>query len=209
MELDAWKEIWKDADLEEKSKPGNAEILEMIGKLPRNPIAKMKHSVLVETILIVVLFGGVAIFYFIAFNGSFNSVAWLYLILIGLSVIYYYRKWKLLSEMQCAACQVKSNLQRQVSTLDRYVRFYLWAGTLIVPLIFTFLGVLFYYKFPRGNAIFIFPPFGITGLKSWLIWLVFISVFTAILYRVNRWYVSRLYGRHVERLKELLNQMEE
>jgi hypothetical protein len=209
MELDAWKEIWKDTDREKNTKPGNAEILDMIGRLPRNPIAKMKHTVLVETILIVVLFGGVAIFYFIAFNGNFNSVAWLYIVMTALFGMYYYRKWKLLSEMQCAACQVKSNLQRQVNTLEKYIRFYLIAGTVFVPLIFIFLGVLFYYKFPTGNSIFIFPPIGTTGLKSWVIWLAFISVFTVLLYMANRWYVNRLYSRHVEKLKQLLNQMEE
>jgi len=209
MELDAMKEIWKEGGFEKKPQPGNIEILDMISRLPRNPIAKMKHTVLAETITIVVLFGGVAIFYFIAFNGNFNSVAWLYLIMIALSVLYYYRKWKLLSEMQCVACQVKSNLQRQVKTLEKYVRFYLIAGTLLVPLIFVFLGVLFYYKFPAGNSIFIFPPFGTNSLKSWVIWLAFTIVFTILLYIVNRWYVDRLYGRHVDRLKQLLNQMEE
>lgn len=209
MELDAWKEIWKDASREKTAKPGNAEILDMISRLPRNPIAKMKHAVLAETILIVVLFGGVAMFYFIAFNGKFNSVAWLYIVMTGLFGAYYYRKWKLLSEMQCTACQVKSNLQRQVDTLEKYIRFYLVAGTVFVPLIFIFLGVLFYYKFPAGNSIFIFAPIGSTSLKSWSVWAAFMLVFTGLLYITNRWYVNRLYGRHVAKLKQLLNQMEE
>ena len=209
MELDALKEIWQDAGEKNGLKPGNTEILDMLNKSSKSPVAKMIHNVLVEMILVIVLFGGVAIFYFIAFKGRFNSVAWLYIVTACLSTWYYYRKWKLLHSMQCVACQVKSNLQLQVNTLEKYIRFYLIVGTAIVPFLFIFLGVLFFYNFPSGRFDPLFPPLYTASVKKWAIWVLSQSAFTALVYVVNRFYVNKLYGRHIRKLKELVNQMEE
>jgi hypothetical protein len=221
MELDALKEIWKDAGEKKEQLPGNAEILNMLNKSSNGPVAKMMRNVLAEAIFIIVLFGAVAVFYFTAFKGMFSSIAWVYLITAALFVFYYYRKWKLLNEMQCAACQVKSNLKRQVRTLEKYIRFYLLAGTAMVPLVFIFLGILFYYKFPAGSLGFILPPMqntatsiplqnaGISMLKASFIWIVFLSLITIVVYRGSRWFINRLYGQHILKLKQLIDQMEE
>jgi hypothetical protein len=209
MELDSLKEIWNDAGEKNERQPANTEILEMLTKSSKSPVAKMMHNVLVEMILIIVLFGGVAVFYFIAFKGRFNSIAWLYLITAGLSTWYYYSKWKLLHSMQCVACQVKSNLQLQVNTLEKYIRFYLIAGTAIVPFLFIFLGILFYYNFPSARLDPLFPPIYTASVKKWALWVLSQSAFTALVYFVNKWYVNRLYGRHTRKLKELVSQMEE
>ena len=212
MELDSLKEIWKDAGDKSGPPPGNAEIIDMLGKSSKSPIAKMMNNVLKEAIWIIIVFGGVAVYYFIAFKGMFNSVAWLYIITAGLCVFYYYRKWKLLHEMQCVACRVKSNLQQQVQTLENYVRFYLLAGTALVPLLFAFLGFLFYYKFPTGSFSFIFPPMyksSGAALIAWGTWVLSLSVTTIFTYFGNRWFINRLYGRHILQLKRILDQMAE
>jgi hypothetical protein len=209
MELDELKEIWKDAGEKNGPRPGNTEILDMLSKSSKSPVAKMMHNVLVEMILIIVLFGGVAVFYFFAFKGRFISISWLYIATACLSTFYYYRKWKLLHEMQCVACQVKSNLQLQVKTLEKYIRFYLIAGTAIVPLLFIFFGVLFYLSFPSGRFDPLFPPLYTAFGKKWIIWALSQSAFTAFVYLANRWYINKLYGRHIRKLKELICQMEE
>jgi len=212
MELDKLKEIWNDAGSENKSLPGDAVIMDMIGKSSKSPVARMIRNVLVELILIIILFGGVAVFYFIAFKGMFNSVAWLYIITGAIFVFYYYRKWKLLHEMQCVACRVKSNLQLQVRKLESYTRFYLLAGTALVPLLFILLGVLFYYKFPAGAFSFIFPPLYKSAdgvILALVIWAVSLTIITALVYAGNRWYVNKLYGKHIGKLKQLLTQMED
>jgi len=212
MDLDVLKELWRDVEHKGSEQPANAEIIGMLKKSSQSPVAKMKRNVLIETVFIVVLFGVVAIYYFIAFNGRFNSIAWLYTGLAILFVLYYYRKWKLLEGMQCVACQVKSNLQRQVQSLERYIRFYLLAGTVVVPLIFLFLGFLFYYKFPTGAFYFIFPAVNkSTGavIAGWMFWVISLSLVSMLSYYGNRYFINRLYGRHIRQLRQILNQMEE
>ena len=209
MELDTLKEIWQDAGDKNEQAPRNSEIMEMLNKSPKNPVAKMMRNVLIEMTLIIVLFGGVALFYFIAFKGRFISIAWVYIITAALYVFYYYRKWKLLHSMQCVACQVKSNLQRQVNKLTSYVRFYLVSGTAIVPVIFIFLGFLFYFKFPEGALNPIFPPSKEVTLFTWAAWIVSLTAITLFAWWGNRYFIKKLYGQHILRLKELLSQMEE
>jgi len=221
MELDALKEIWKGAGEKKEQLPGNTEILNMLNKSSKSPVAKMMRNVLAEAIIIIVSFGAVAIFYFTAFKGRFSSIAWVYVVIAAFFVFYYYRKWKLLNEMQCVACQVKSNLKRQVRTLEKYIRFYLLAGTAMVPLVFIFLGVLFYYKFPAGSLGFILPPLqntatsiplqnaGPSMLKASFIWVVCLFLVTIFVYRGSRWFINRLYGQHILKLKQLIDQMEE
>jgi hypothetical protein len=209
MELDSLKEIWNDAGEKKGQQPGNAEILDMLGKSSRSPVAKMIRNIFMEMIVINVAMGGVAVFYFLAFKGRFNSISWLYIGTACLTTFYYYRKWKLLRGMQCVACQVKSNLQLQVNTLGKYVRFYLIAGTAIVPVLFIFLGILFYYNFPSGKFYPLFPPLFTTSVAKWTLWALTQSVVTALFYIANKWFINKLYGRHVQKLRELISQMEE
>ena len=101
---------------------------------------------------------------------------------------------------------------QQVQTLERYTRFYLISGTAMVPLLFIFLGILFYYKFPNGAFSVIFPPlYKSTGnaLLVWAGWALSLTVMTALTYLGNRFYVNRLYGRHILKLKQVLEQMAE
>jgi len=209
MELDALKEIWKEAGEPKDQSPHNSEIADMLNKSSNSPIAKMMRNVLMEMILVIVLFGAAAVYFFTAFNSRFNLVAWVYVIMATLCTFYYYRKWKLLYGMQCVACQVKSNLSRQMNTLDKYIRFDLWAGTGMVPLVFIFLGLLFYYKFPARVLRPVLPaPENIT-VQTWLLWTITLTALTIFVYFGNRWVIRKLYGRHILKLKQLLGQMEE
>lgn len=209
MELDSLKEIWKDAEAKQPATLADEEIMAMLNKSSSNPVSKMKRNVLIETILIIVLFGAVAIYYFIAFKGKFSSIAWVYVVTAAIFTFYYYRKWKLLHNMQCIACQVRSNLKKQVNTLERYIRFYFFWGTAMVPIIFIFLGLLFYYKFPEGSLPPVFPAPSAITTTTWIAWLGFLILFTLVAWYGNRYYIKRLYGQHIQQLKRLLEQMEE
>src|SRR5687767_7979206 len=148
MELDNLKEVWKGWDEKQIPSSTSAEILGMVNKKSQSPIAKMKRNLLLELILVIVLYGACITYYFFAFEGKLTEISWFMLGMALFFIGYYYRKNKLLNEMQCVSCQVKSNLQRQVSTLEKYVRFYLIAGTLLVPVAALFFVWLIYEKMP-------------------------------------------------------------
>ena len=132
MELDQLKKIWQQ---EPSATKEDQQLLQLLRKRSNNPIARMKRNLLFELIAIVALYGATIVYYAYAFHGTMSEVSW-FMVVIALSfLLYYYMKNRLLNKMECVACQVKSNLQRQVNTLEKYVKFYLIAGTALAPIV--------------------------------------------------------------------------
>lgn len=198
MELDNLKEAWKGHAVKEAA-VSNEQILSMLQKKSQRPIAKMKRNLFWELIAVIVLYTGTILYYAVANKGQYWEVA-LMLFMVAIFFIFYYRrKNKLLNEMECVSCEVKSNLERNVSTLEKYVRFYFIAGTLLMPIAYFTAGIIVLYKTPE-----------ITMSSRFYAWFIGSGIVITILaYFLNVWYVNRLYGQHVKKLKELLRQMDE
>lgn len=210
MELDNLKEIWKEVGRQPVHQNNNEQIKEMLNRSSQSPIAKMKRNLLWELGIIVVLFIPVAIYYFTAFKGKFSIVAWMYIALLLLFAVYFYYKNKLLNEIQCTACMVKSSLEKQVTTLEKYVRFYLLAGTIMLPVLIVWLWFILYSKLPSvQNSFHFFPSAAVPLTKTYIFLLALLLVFTILMYYLNKWYVHKLYGRHISKLKSILNEMEQ
>ena len=207
MELDDMKNIWNDKDIEAT---GADKISIMIGKQSQNPISKMKRNLRMELLILIFSLGIVAAYYFIAFKREYSIIGWVYALLLVLFCYYFFRKNKLLNEMQCSSCQVKSNLELQLRMLERYVRFYLISGTAVLPLLFIFLGIVLYYKKPTLiSETILYPSVTNPVWKFLLAWFILLSVSTTIMWVLNRGYVNKLYGRHINKLKHLLAQINE
>jgi 4-hydroxybenzoate polyprenyltransferase len=208
MELDQWKDIWK----EEGQQPSNeaAKLQSLLDKKSKSPVAKMKRNLRVELWFVIITYGAMILFYFLAFNGSMSAVSWFMLIIGLLFVIYFQRKNKLLTEMECLSCEVKSNLQKQTTTLEKYIRIYLIGGTVLAPVSLLFFGWFFYVKARiKVDDTFFYPGEHNPIWKVILAWVILTAVVTFIFYLLNKWYVRKLYGKHVEKLKEVLSEMEE
>ena len=207
MELDDMKNIWKHKGIE----AADADTISvMIGKQSQSPIAKMKRNLRMELLILIFSLGIVAAYYFIAFKSEYSIIGWVYALLLVLFCYYFFRKNKLLNEMQCNSCRVKSNLELQLIMLERYVRFYLISGTAILPILFIFLGIVLYYKKPTLiNETVLYPSATNPAWKFLLAWFILLSVSTTIMWVLNRSYVNKLYGRHINKLKQLLAQMNE
>jgi len=207
MELDDMKVIWNDKSIE--GTDAN-KISEMIGKQSQSPIAKMKRNLRIEVLLLAFSLGSVTVYYFIAFKGEYSIIGWVYAVLLVLFCYYFFRKNKLLNEMQCSSCRVKPNLELQLRQLERYATFYLFSGTAIVPVLFIFLGIVLYYKKPALiNKTILYPSLTNPVWKFLLAWFILLSVSTAIMWVLNRGYINKLYGRHINKLKQLLAQINE
>lgn len=210
MELDSLKYVWHSLEAGPPRSHSEQEIIALLHKRSNGPVAKMRRNLLGELILILVTYIPTILFYLIDFEGKLSSIAWSFGLLMVMFAIYYYRKDKLLKEMQCVSCRVRSNLERQVATLKKYTRFYILAGTLMIPLMAIFTYLIIRWKFPPspGSALF----YRISGTPWWqspLSWLSLLVPVTIGIYYMNVWYVNKLYGRHIRKLQELLLEMEE
>lgn len=204
MELDQLKQMWGEIATD-KNVSSDEEIQAMLRKKSKSPIAKMKRNLFIEMIVVVVLYSVTIADYFIRYKGAMLSIAWIMLAAFFLYMFYYIRKRKLLYEMECISCEVKSNLQLQLRTLVKYIRLYLIIGTLLFPVIMIIMSVvLFFYsvemqELPKQTP---FLPFlAVVSIIALLL--------TIPLYFLNKWYVRKLYGQHADKLKAIVNEMSE
>lgn len=207
MELDNLKDIWKEAGTKPILQP-QQQLMEMLSKPSQGPVAKMKRNLFAELALICVLFSACAVYYFIAFKGTYSIFAWMYIIIAIAFGVYYYYKNRLLSEMQCSNCMVKANLERQINKLQKYVHAYLIYGTLLVPVVMLFLWFVLYIRIPfLGNSIIFFPSATTRLWETVLINVIALALITIILYYLNRGWINKLYGRHIKHLREIVQEM--
>lgn len=218
MELDSLKDIWKNLDEQDLRPGGDVPIMSMLQKRSRSPLAKMKRNLYWEMAALVVFYSLAIWYYITAWQGRYWEVA-LLLFLVGLFALFYYlRKNKLLKEMQCVSCEVKSNLQRQLITLEKYVNFYFVCTILLTPIAYFVAGLIVFFKTPADPTKFDFRQTGVSLPRTedlipdhrFFITFVAIGVILTIaVYFVSRWAINRLYGQHIRKLKELVQQMEE
>jgi hypothetical protein len=214
MELDSLKDIWKDLDEKDLRSGSDVPITSMLHKRSKSPVAKMKRNLYWEMGALVVCYSLAIWYYITAWQGRYWEVA-LLLFLVGLYALFYYlRKNKLLNDMQCVACEVKSNLQRQLVTLEKYVNFYFVSSILLTPTAYFVAGLIVLFKKPVGGIdMKVAHPNGIGDQLPeyrWMITFITVGVILTIgVYFFSRWAINRLYGQHIKKLKELVQQMEE
>jgi hypothetical protein len=208
MELEEWKDVWK-SQVPATPETSADELKNLLSGKSSGPVAKMKRNLNIELWLIIISYGLVIGYYFVAFDGRMTEISWFMLFVAAGFIAYYWRKRKLLLEMECLSCEVRSNLERQVRSLEKYIRFYLVAGTALVPLSLLFFGWLFHVKarFPDQDSLF-FPFEKTTAWTDALAWIALTAVLTTGLYFLNKWYVRTLYGKHVEKLRKVLDDMD-
>jgi hypothetical protein len=221
MELDSLKDIWKNLD-EEDLQPGReVPILSMLQKRSQSSIARLKRNLNRELVAVLIIYS-LTIWYIVAYQKLYRELAVLLALVGGAFLFYYYHKNKLLKQMQCVACEVRSNLNRQLVTLEKYVRFYFIAGTILTPLAYFAAGAIILFNAHETTASLNELPIEaqtsvsqmpiVTNIANHRFFVLFVSLGVAITvgsYFINRWYVKKMYGQHVQKLKELLVQMEE
>lgn len=203
MELELLKELWEEAENKPANDPASGDaILEMTKKADLSIVSGMRRNLLIEVIVVLVCVAAIAVFYFAAFNGQLQEVSWMYIIIAAGFLFYYYRKNTLLKRMQCTVCDVRSNLQIQLNTLEKYMRLYLIGGTILVPAVLAAFYLLVQYK-----HILILPLSNISAGLGLVLYVALSVILTVALFFFHRWYIYKLYGRYIQRLKQLLEEM--
>lgn len=208
MELEHWKDIWQ-AERHQPAVDDRERLRALLAKKSGSPIAKMKRNLDLELGAILVTYGAAILYFFRAFGGRMHEVSW-FMLLIGAGfVVYYLLKRKRLKEMECLTCQVKHNLEKQVQSLEKFIRIYLWGGTALIPASALFFGWIIYRKAPYTSPANPFFPSADTPMwKAFAAWTLLCAGLTILMYFLNRWYVQKLYGQHVQKLRKILDEMQ-
>jgi hypothetical protein len=202
MELEKLKELWDDSN--KSSLPINEEGLsKILNQSSRRPITLIKRNLKLE-VLVVILFYGFIIW--LISNQVDSNLLYFDIILLILAgmlfCIYAFYKYKLLNKMECVACEVKSNLNLQLNSLEKLVKLYFKVGNIGIVFVYLIAGAISYIEaegdtvhFPHALELIIFLSIGL--------------IIAIINYYISRWYIFNLYGKHIQKLKNILYEMDE
>jgi hypothetical protein len=208
MELESLKYIWHTLEAPPAREQDRENLLALLEKKSQAPVARMRRNIIGEGILLLVGYTPAILIFLLGFNGRLAAISWLFIFLLVLFFSYYFRKYQLLWAMQCPTCQLRSNLARQVDTLKRYTRFYLLAGTGMIPLMYVLSYMIIRWKLPAATS----PLYQRLHPAPWwaspFFWLILLVPITIGIYYLNAWYIHRLYGRHIKKLQDLLQELD-
>lgn len=203
MELDELKNIWQHDHASVRY--NEAQLATMLKRNSSSPVEKLKLSVWFE--LILSLLAGLA---FLSYASTLpaGALKWITISILVLFVgyvIYFVKKLTLLNKFIKTNDQVniKTNLERLILSLSGYLKFYRGSYTVLYPVYFG-LGIVF-GAMETGSESFLLkvkdPQWVLLILGVATAFFVFSSMFA-------KWYLQKLYGNHIEKLKAVLRDLE-
>jgi hypothetical protein len=201
MELEDLKSIWKRKQGYEPKQ--EAEIASMLRGRSNSIISKLKRSVWFELIFTIACSIGLGIYALTLENGALVWTIISLLILFTSYLFYYVKKIILLNRFDPGSENLKENLQHLVERLTVYLNFYRRSYTILYPVFFV-LGLLFGAR-EQGMDDFLYK---ISQPKTILLVIGLAIVFFFCSLWVTNWYLKKLYGNHLEKLKELLSELQ-
>ena len=202
MELRKLKELW-DGSSNSSIPINEKELNQILNKRSRRPIAIIKRNLKLEMAFGILFY---CFFIWIVSNQAVSIILYFDIILLVVAgilySIYVFYKNQLLNKMECMSCEVKSNLSLQLGFLEKLVKLYFKVGNIFVLLTYLIAGAIGYITSESETD----------SIPHYLEIMIFITI-GAVLFLINyyfsRWYLFTLYGKHIQKLKNILYEMGE
>lgn len=201
MELEDLKSIWKNSEPAFNLK-NEQEIASMLKGKSMSIIDKLKRSVWFELVFAVVLSIALLLYALSLPKGALKWTSISLLLMCLVYTIYYIKKLTLLNRAQRGNENLHDTVTLLVKNLTGYLKFYKNSYAILYPVYFL-LGLLF-GALERGTdkyLEFLSRPSTIISL------LLVAGLFFLISTRLANWYLKKLYGNHLDKLKSLLNEL--
>ncbi|MGI4862308.1 MAG: hypothetical protein ACRYFZ_00180 [Janthinobacterium lividum] len=201
MELDDLRRQWQQAPAVPQVPP--AELRRLLSQQSTSLIAKMRRSVWAE----IIVSTGLALFPLLFLHNAFFQRLYVgvLVLMVGVFGYYYTRQLSILKKMGQVDVSIRGHLQVLSAGLRQLLRFYyyltLWTGPV------TLLLVLGYYSAKEmGRAAG--PRWTQLGVVVAVVLVLGLIFQFGIIY-FTRWYLQRLYGRHLDRLEGQMRELNE
>lgn len=203
MELDDLKDIWKKSGPEFRAKD-KAELAFMLRGSSTSVVEKLKRSVWFELI-----FTFVASFLLIIYAISLPSGAlkWTSISILAVLVaytFYYVKKLSLLNRFKPGDENLKTHIDGLIASLTSFLKFYKRSYNILYPVYFVL--ALVFGAIEQGATRFIdslAKPIFIFYLTMLALMFYFLSTW------FTNWYLKKLYGNHLDKLKSLAHELED
>lgn len=202
MELEELRSIWK------SNEPGfqrkdETEIASMLTGRSLSIIDKLKRNVRFELIFTMATSLCLLVYALTLPSGELKWTSIVILLMFLAYTVYYIKKIILLNRFDPAKENIRANLISLIDKLTGYLKFYRRSYTIFYPVFFC-LGLLF-GGLERGA-----DTFFENLLKPRTI--IFLTIMAVVIYVLStmlvNWYLKKLYGNHLDKLKSLLNDIQ-
>ncbi|MCI0752118.1 MAG: hypothetical protein L0Y35_09790 [Flammeovirgaceae bacterium] len=201
-ELDDLKSIWKQKQPSFETKDAD-QIASMLKTKSTSIVSRLKKNVWFE--LIFTLVATVVIFAY-SLTLPDGSLKWIFIFLMILFVayiFYYVKKLTVLQQFDSSQGNLKETIQLLVHNLSVYLKFYRRSYSLLYPIGFIMVFILGIIE--RGLDNYLHALMQPRVLLAVIVVLV-ISLFCATW--LTNWYLKKLYGNHLDKLREILRDLE-
>lgn len=201
MELEELKNIWRHKEPPYQPKNEDEIALMLRGK-SMSIIEKLKRNVWIELVFTVVISVLLLIYAFTLPAGALKWTSISLLLMCLASTIYFVKKLYLLNRFVPNE-NLHATISLLINNLSSYLRFYKNSYTVFYPVYFL-LGLLFgaLERGPAKYMIFLSRPSTIFYLILLAALFFFLSTW------FTSWYLKKLYGDHLNKLKNLLNELQ-
>ena len=208
MSTDEFRELWKRFRANSGGEENYSEddILQILKNRAELSLKRLNRSIYFETVmsllalLILILFLAQLQTYFL-----FQFFQILVIVLIALYFVLIGWVYVKLNNIALAAGDLRQTLEKKVSLLTRFIRSYFWMNMLIAPVIFP-LAIYAGYFAGRNEDLESIEKTVLSG-SEFLLLAVASVVLVGIFYPFLRWYINKLYGKHVRELKKCLESL--
>ena len=199
MELEDYKSIWQQHRFKRKSEQ---EIAAMLHTRSKSIVAVLKRNAWIELCFTV---AGTLTLLYVAFSTPEEALKRSFLgcvIVFVLYVVYYLKKIQLLNRFDQAGDTIKLRLEKTIDSLTVYLKFYRWSYTLTYPLL---IPLILYITWEKEGSLW--PALQKPEVLCYLG--IALTIILICLLWFTNWYMQKLYGNHLEKLKQLLNELRE
>lgn len=170
--------------------------------------SKIKNSLITEIIFGIVFILAFLYVCIITKYASIRIYFSVFTVVLGLFLILIAYLLKRTNELTSSSLPVIQNLKTLHSLLTEFVKRYFQFTMLLMPICLVFSGYLGYTDAKNNIDSFNILPEAIGTKKQLIILSVFMILFFASMYYFTKWYLKKLYGNHLEQLKQMIEQLE-
>jgi hypothetical protein len=199
MELEELKSIWKNSEPVFQPKD-EKEIATMLKGRSISIIDKLKRNVWFELILTIIVAVALLVYALSLPAGGLKWTSISFILMCLGATFYYVKKIIMLNRFNPANENIRGNLVSLIDNLTAYLKFYKRSYTVLYPVYFCV--ALLFGAIERGAEAFfenLMKPRTIILLTFLTGVLFFVSTWFA------NWYLKKLYGNHLDKLKNLLS----
>lgn len=171
-------------------------------------LGKIKKSMILEFILNIICIGGFAYFAYTTDHKGLAIYLWTF---VGVGIVFLFILSKLYQQLleveQTSGSILKTRLEQLYTLLRKFVKHYFQITMALIPICLIYSFALGYYdeqyqsstNSTTGTSI---EPYIVIALT-----LAYIIGFTLFIYYFTKWYLRKLYGKHLDNLQHLLDEL--